>query len=79
MAKVDRFDGQFETVLAAAQRGAPWAFERIFTALSPVVTGYLRVQGAAEPDDLTSEVFVAVLRNVHGFTGNEAGFLNRRL
>jgi RNA polymerase sigma-70 factor (ECF subfamily) len=74
MAKVDRFDGEFETVLAAAQRGAPWAFERIFTALSPVVTGYLRVQGAVEPDDLTSEVFVAVLRNVHGFRGDEAGF-----
>lgn len=74
MAKVDRFDGEFETVLAAAQGGAPWAFERIFTALSPVVTGYLRAQGAAEPDDLTSEVFVAVLRNVHRFAGDEAGF-----
>lgn len=74
MAKVDRFDGEFETVLAAAHRGAPWAFERIFTALSPVVTGYLRAQGAVEPDDLTSEVFVAVMRNVHGFAGDEAGF-----
>ena len=74
MAQVDRFGGEFETVLAAAQRGAPWAFERIFTALSPVVAGYLRAQGAVEPDDLTSEVFVAVVRNVHSFTGDEPGF-----
>jgi RNA polymerase sigma-70 factor (ECF subfamily) len=74
MGHVDRFNGDFDAVLAAAQRGAPWAFERIFTALSPVVTGYLRVQGAREPEDLASEVFVAVLRNVHSFVGDEAGF-----
>ena len=49
MAHVDRFNGDFAAVLAAAQRGAPWGFERIFTALSPVVTGYLRAQGASEP------------------------------
>ncbi|HET6950889.1 MAG TPA: RNA polymerase sigma factor [Acidimicrobiales bacterium] len=70
----DRFDGEFDAVLAGAQQGAAWAFERIFTALSPVVTGYLRMQGAREPDDLSSEVFVAVLRNVAGFVGDEAGF-----
>ena len=74
MTGVDRFDGEFDAVLAAAQRGAPAAFERIFTALSPVVVGYLRTQGAHEPDDLTSEVFVAVLRNVRRFSGDEAGF-----
>jgi RNA polymerase sigma-70 factor (ECF subfamily) len=74
MARIDRFGGEFDTVLAAAQGGAPWAFERIFTALSAVVAGYLRAQGAVEPDDLTSEVFVAVVRNVHSFAGDEAGF-----
>ena len=70
----DRFDGKFDAVLAAAVTGAPWALERIFTALSPVVAGYLRMQGAREPDDLTSEVFVAVLRKVGTFRGDEAGF-----
>jgi len=74
MAGVERFNGEFEAVLAAAQSGAPWAFERIFTALSPVVTGYLRVQGAHEPEDLSSEVFVAVIRNIGRFTGGEASF-----
>lgn len=74
MAHRDRFDGQFDTVLAAARTGSPGAFEQIFTALSPVVEGYLRLQGAAEPEDLTSEVFVAVLRNIGSFTGDEPGF-----
>jgi RNA polymerase sigma factor (sigma-70 family) len=74
MGQRDRFDGQFDAVLAAARDGAPWAFERMFTALAPAVTGYLRVQGSAEPDDLTSEVFVAILRNLRTFQGDEAGF-----
>lgn len=74
MARTDRFDGEFDAVLAAAATGAPWALERIFTALSPVVAGYLRMQGAIEPDDLTSEVFVAVLRKVAAFRGDEPAF-----
>jgi RNA polymerase sigma factor (sigma-70 family) len=72
--RVGRFDGGFDTVLAAARSGEAWAFERIFTALGPVVQGYLRMQGALEPEDVTSEVFVAVLRNIGSFTGDEGGF-----
>jgi RNA polymerase sigma factor (sigma-70 family) len=74
MGQRDRFDGQFDAVLTAARDGAPWALERMFTALAPAVTGYLRVQGSAEPEDLTSEVFVAILRNLGNFQGDEAGF-----
>jgi RNA polymerase sigma factor (sigma-70 family) len=74
MAQRDRFDGQFEIVLTGARAGEAWAFERIFTSLSSVVEGYLRLQGAAEPEDLTSDVFVAVLRNLRSFAGSEAGF-----
>jgi RNA polymerase sigma factor (sigma-70 family) len=74
MGHIDRFGGEFAAVLDAAQSGAPQGLETIFTTLSPVVTGYLRLQGAAEPEDLASEVFVAVLRNIGTFTGDEAGF-----
>jgi RNA polymerase sigma factor (sigma-70 family) len=74
MGQRDRFGGQFDAVLTAARDGAPWALERMFTALAPAVTGYLRVQGSAEPEDLTSEVFVAILRNLRNFQGDEAGF-----
>lgn len=74
MAQRDRFGGRFDEVLAAAQRDERWALEEIYRALGPVVTGYLRTQGASEPEDLTSEVFVAVLRNIGSFVGDEAGF-----
>lgn len=74
MAQRDRFNGEFDSVLAGARAGEPWAFERIFLVLSPVVEGYLRLQGAREPEDLTSDVFVSVLRNLRSFEGGEGGF-----
>ena len=74
MAHRDRFDGEFGSVLAGARAGVPWAFERIFTTLSPVVEAYLRFQGAAEPEDLVSDVFLAVMRGVATFEGDESGF-----
>jgi RNA polymerase sigma-70 factor, ECF subfamily len=62
----------FEEVLAAAQRGDERALETIYRDLSPLVLGYLRSNGAREPDDLTSEVFVALVRNIPGFSGSRS-------
>ena len=64
----------FQAVLAAARAGEPGALDHIYTSLAPAVAGLFRMQGAAEPDDLTSEVFVGVLRNLERFDGDEAGF-----
>jgi RNA polymerase sigma-70 factor (ECF subfamily) len=61
-------------VLVAAQAGAPWAWERIYETLAGRVAGYLRVQGAAEPDDTASEVFIAVFRSIQTFSGTEDQF-----
>src|SRR5918911_2501721 len=63
----------FDDVLMAAQAGAGWAFEAIYRDLAPAVTGYLRLHGAAEPDDLASETFVGVFTGLAGFQGDEAG------
>ena len=62
----------FDDVLAAAQAGAAWAFEVLYRDLSPSVTGYLRLHGAAEPDDLASETFLGVFTGLAGFCGDEA-------
>ncbi len=35
------------------------------------MTGYLRLHGAAEPDDLASETFISVLTGLSGFRGDE--------
>jgi RNA polymerase sigma factor (sigma-70 family) len=61
----------FDDVLTAAQAGAGWAFEVLYRDLSPVVTGYLRLHGAAEPDDLASETFIGVFTGLAGFSGDE--------
>lgn len=64
----------FTSVLAAARAGAPWAFERLYAELAGPVAGYLRLQGAIEPDDLTSEVFIGIFSGLPRFDGDEAGF-----
>lgn len=61
-------------MLEAARAGAPWAFERLYVDLAPAVAGYLRLQGSAEPEDLTSEVFLGVFRGLRGFDGSEQQF-----
>lgn len=64
----------FTQILHAARAGAPWAFERLYVELAPVVAGYLRLQGAAEPDDLTSETFLGVFGRLASFEGSEQQF-----
>lgn len=61
-------------MLEAARAGAPWAFERLYAELAPAVAGYLRVQQAREPEDLTSEVFLGVFRGLGSFEGSEQQF-----
>jgi RNA polymerase sigma-70 factor (ECF subfamily) len=68
------FGPAFDTVLSAAQSGAGWARTRLYEALAPAVAGYVRAQGVAEPADVTSDVFVAVLSRLASFRGDEAAF-----
>lgn len=65
---------RFPTVLGAAQSGAVTALEAIYCDLAPSVRGYLRGHGAVAPDDLTSEVFIAVVKGIRGFQGDERSF-----
>lgn len=69
-----RTGAAFDDVLAAAQVGAAWAFEVLYRDLAPVVTGYLRLHGAIEPDDLASETFIGVFTGLAGFRGDEDDF-----
>ena len=66
--------GDFDALLAAVRAGRPSAWDRCYRWLAPAVGGYLRVQGARDVDDLTSEVFLAVFRNIGTFSGTEAKF-----
>jgi RNA polymerase sigma factor (sigma-70 family) len=64
----------FESTLARARAGDGDAWERLYEALAGRVAGYLRVQGAREPEDITSEVFLAMIKNIGSFSGTEAQF-----
>jgi RNA polymerase sigma-70 factor, ECF subfamily len=56
----------------AALRGEAWALTEVWQRFAPAVTGYLRGRGATEPDDLTSDVFVAVFERLPSFRGDES-------
>lgn len=64
----------FDDVLVAAQAGAGWAFTRLYDDLASVVTGYLRLRGASDPDDVASETFLSVFRSLGAFEGTEEQF-----
>jgi RNA polymerase sigma factor (sigma-70 family) len=64
----------FPGVLSAAQAGADWALEAVYRDLAPSVIGYLRGQGAREPEDVASEVFVGMVRGIRSFEGDERAF-----
>lgn len=65
---------EFESIVTAAREGADWAWNRIYENLAGGLLGYLRVQGAAEPEDLVGETFLQLARNIGSFEGDESGF-----
>ncbi|MCZ7535757.1 MAG: sigma-70 family RNA polymerase sigma factor [Acidimicrobiia bacterium] len=46
----------------------------LYRSVAPAVLGYMRGHGASEPEDLTSEVFVGVMRALSRFRGDESDF-----
>ncbi len=64
----------FDEVLAAAKLGAHWALEILYRDLAPSVIGWLRSQGHDDADDIASEVFVGVVRDIRRFEGDQARF-----
>lgn len=69
-----RTETGYDSRVEAAKDGAEWAWAAIYEELSGPVTGYLRSRGAADPEDLSSEVFLQVARDIHRFDGNETKF-----
>lgn len=61
-------------LIEAAKNGVESAWEEIYTELAGPVTGYLRSRGATDPEDLSSEVFYLVARNIHSFDGDRSKF-----
>lgn len=64
----------FDLILEAAKGGEEWAWEFIYREFAAVVTGYLSLHGAPEPEDQASETLFDVARNIDRFEGDESSF-----
>jgi RNA polymerase sigma-70 factor (ECF subfamily) len=62
-----------DSVVRAAQAGEAAAFRVIYEELAPVVLGYLTAKGVADPEAVTSDVFLAALPRLRELSGGAAG------
>lgn len=60
--------------IAEAKQGKTAAVDRLYRDHVGMVHGYFRANGALDPDDLTADVFVGLLRNVASFEGGPGEF-----
>jgi RNA polymerase sigma factor (sigma-70 family) len=65
---------RFTSLLEAAREGSEAAWQELYNGLAPVVLGYLRANSAPDPEDVLSEVFLQVARDIARFEGEEPGF-----
>jgi RNA polymerase sigma factor (sigma-70 family) len=65
---------RFTSLLESAREGSEAAWQELYNGLAPVVLGYLRANGAPDPEDVLSEVFLQVARDIATFEGDERGF-----
>ncbi|MSO41753.1 MAG: RNA polymerase sigma factor [Solirubrobacterales bacterium] len=65
---------RFQALLAAAKVGDEGAWSEIFRWLSPLLLGYLRANGAPDPEDTCSEAFLQAARDLGRFEGDRGQF-----
>src|SRR3954471_1776236 len=68
------FPERFTTLLEAARQGSEAAWQELYSGHAPAVLGYLRANNAPDPEDVLSEVFLQVTRDISGFEGDDRGF-----
>jgi RNA polymerase sigma-70 factor (ECF subfamily) len=64
----------FDEVLTAAREGSATAFEALWRDLQPSLERYLRVAASSAAEDLASETWLQVARDIRGFRGDENDF-----
>jgi RNA polymerase sigma-70 factor, ECF subfamily len=63
-----------DDALARASRGDEAGFLELWRALQPRLLRYLRVVGCDDPEDVASETWLQVVRDLHRFSGGEEDF-----
>ena len=54
---------RFADLIAAAQHGSEWAWQKLLAEYGPPVQAYARSQGVADPEDLLGQVLEGVWRH----------------
>src|SRR4051812_17084824 len=65
---------RFNSLLGAAREGSEAAWQELYNGLAPIVLGYLRANSAPDPEDVLSEAFLQVARDIPRFDGDGRGF-----
>lgn len=66
--------GVLDDALARASMGDEAGFLELWRRLQPRLLRFLRVIGCDDPDDVASETWLQVVRDLHRFSGNEEDF-----
>jgi RNA polymerase sigma-70 factor, ECF subfamily len=66
--------GDLGWALARARAGDEAGFLALWRGLNPRLLRYVRVLGCDDPDDVASETWLQVVRDLHKFEGGEEGF-----
>jgi len=66
--------GDLDGSLDRARSGDETGFVELWRSLQPRLLRYLRVLRCDDPDDVASETWLQVVRDLHTFTGGEEGF-----
>ncbi|HEY2044168.1 MAG TPA: RNA polymerase sigma factor [Jatrophihabitans sp.] len=67
-------DVELSDAVAAAQAGDELAFIRVYRLLQPRLLRYLQVLAGADAEDIASETWVHICRDLHTFRGDGDGF-----
>jgi RNA polymerase sigma factor (sigma-70 family) len=65
---------RFRALLEDARQGSEAAWAQVYRSFAPSVLGYLRANGAPDPEDAHGEVFLQVARDLASFEGDERSF-----
>jgi RNA polymerase sigma-70 factor, ECF subfamily len=66
--------GSLDDALTRARSGDEAAFLELWRSLQPRLLRYLRVLSCDDPDDVASETWLQVVRDLHKFSGGEEDF-----
>jgi RNA polymerase sigma-70 factor (ECF subfamily) len=65
---------EFEARLASAKAGDESSFVELFRSIQPALLRYLTTLGGSLAEDVASETWISVVRGLHKFSGDEAGW-----